>query len=278
MIYIALAILSSTAVLVIFRLIKNTNTDTRHAITINYLIAAITGAVLFEMSPDSLTAPWFWPAVIEGGIFYIVFRAMARTAQVNGVATAGIATKMSVVIPVSVGIFFLNESLTTLKILGIAAGFIAVILSVGKDARFDQWKWPLISFLGIGFIDTSLKLFQVWTVGEAEFPELISTIFAGAFVTGFIHHLTFNQWSMNKSSVISGTILGIINFATLYYMMKSLALEGWESSVIFPITNFGVVLLSTLSAILLFSERLTKRIWSGLGFAAFSIWLLYLSN
>ncbi len=278
MIYVALAILSSTAILIIFRALNHTKADTRHTITINYLFAAGTCMILFGLSPDVVREPWLLPAVIEGGLFYIVFRAIGHTAQISGVATAGIATKMSVVIPISVGIFLLNESWSILKLLGICAGFIAVFLAAGKGVHFDKLKWPLISFFGIGIIDTSLKLFQVWSVSEAEFPAFISIVFGAAFLTALGHHLTYKNWRMNHASILCGAILGIVNFATLYFMLKALGLPGWESSVIFPIINFGVVLLSTISALVIFRENLSNRVWTGLGFASISIWLLFLSG
>ena len=278
MIYIALTIIFSTTILVTFRLLSSSKANTRHAIIVNYLAASVISAIAFELSPDTINAPWFWPTIAEGVLFYVVFMAMAKTAQINGVATAGIASKMSVVIPISVGIFWLNETATTFKILGIFAGFFAVLLVAGRGANFNQWKWPLISFLGIGLIDTSLKLFQVWGVSDAEFPEFISSVFGTAFLVGVAHHFTFSKWAMNVQSISIGAFLGLCNFATLFCFMTALSLPNWESSIVFPITNFGIVALATLLAVVLFHEQLTTRVRCGLGCAFLSICLLYISG
>ena len=278
MTYIILTIIASTLILVLFRLIGDTRVNTRHAIVINYLTASCTGAVFFDLSPEVVMAPWFYPAAVEGMVFYLVFCAIAKTAQTNGVAIASIATKMSVVVPVSVGILLLGEGAGILKIIGILCGLMAVFLSAGKNNQLAQWKWPLVSFIGIGLIDTSLKLFQVWSVPQTQFAAFITTIFAFAFLTALIHHLFSNHRTMSSLSVGSGLLIGLVNFGTVYFLLHALATPGLESSAVFPITNFGVVALSTFFAYLLFNERLTQRTQVGLVFAALSISLLYLST
>ena len=47
--------------------------------------------------------------------------------------------------------------------------------------------------------------------------------------------------------------------------------------MVFPVNNFGIVALATMSAVVLFGERLAPSGWLGLSLAALSIWLLYLS-
>ena len=131
--YLLLSIVASTSVFIVFRWMKHNGASTRHAIVVNYLVAMFTGILLFQPSITSFSEPWFWPAAIEGLLFYLVFHAMANTAQINGIAAASIATKMSVVIPVSFGLFILHESANEYKLLGIAFGLLAVYLCAGKS-------------------------------------------------------------------------------------------------------------------------------------------------
>ena len=278
MIYIVLSVLCSTGILIIFRIADRVGANTRHAITINYLVAAATGFLLFAPTSEFYRALWFWPAAVEGLVFYLIFRVMAKTTQISGVAATSIATKMSVVIPVAVGLIFLGEGVNALKIVGLITGLIAVVLAAGKSGRIGSWKWPLLAFLGTGFIDTSLKLFQIWSVSEPEFPAFIATIFSFAFFIGAIHHLTLPDRRFGLQSVAAGVVLGVLNFGTVYFVLTALSLPQWESSIIFPLNNFGVVASSTLAGVLLFREKLTGKGWIGLTLAALSIWLLYVSG
>ncbi len=276
--YLILCILTSTGILILFRAMRSNGVNTRHAITTNYLVAAITGVVLYTPTPSTLSTPWFWPASILGIMFYVIFRLIAKTTQVNGVAIAGIATKMSVVIPVCFGLVLFNEQVTVIKLVGVGAGLCAVLLSASKGARIEDWKWPLITFFATGLLDTSLNMFQSWSVSEDQFPSFLTTIFGFAFIAGLIHYLSASDKHIRVISVIWGSVLGVINFGAVYYILKALAQPSLESSVVFPINHFGVVALSTLCGILLFKERLTLYGWLGLGLAVVSITLLYVGN
>ena len=46
---------------------------------------------------------------------------------------------------------------------------------------------------------------------------------------------------MDKKSIIWGIILGIPNYLTLLYFIKSLKSELFSSSEVFPIINIGVI-------------------------------------
>lgn len=275
MIYLALSIAASTSILILFRLIEGRTINTRHVITLSYFFSAALGFVFFAPPLDTIFTPWFMPAAVEGAVFYLVFRAMALTVQKNGVAIAGIATKMSVVIPVSIGLLVLNEEAGAIKLAGVVLGLCAVLLTVGRGGQIQSWKWPLLTFFGTGLIDASFKLFQVWSLTEQQFPGFLVTVFSFAFLAGSLHHLCIAEPRVTVNSIGCSTVLGCLNFATIYFLLKVLALPGYESSVVFPVNNFAVVALSALSGVLLFRERLGRSGWSGLGLSVISIGLLY---
>jgi hypothetical protein len=144
---------------------------------------------------------------------------------------------------------------------GILAGFAAVICSIGDSFKKGEWKWPLMAFFRTGFIDASFKLFQINGVDETQFPELITTIFGFAFIVGLIHYLFSNNKKIRLISVFSAVVLGLINFATVYFLLLALAELGWDSSVVYSVNNFGVVALSAIAAMILFREKLDTRTW-----------------
>lgn len=61
-----------------------------------------------------------------------------------------------------------------------------------------------------------------------------------------------------------GVLLGAVNYATVYFLVRVLSLDGWESSQVFPTLSAGVVIVSSLLAMVLFRERLPRRKTLGL--------------
>jgi multidrug transporter EmrE-like cation transporter len=60
----------------------------------------------------------------------------------------------------------------------------------------------------------------------------------------------------------------------MYYLVKALADSGLQSSVIFPINNVAIVIVSAISGILLFAEKLSKLQIAGILLACVSIAIL----
>lgn len=280
MIYLLLSIIASVGIFLTFRLFKTFQINVRHGIMVNYLVAGLTGLVVFQPDATWFNHPWFLPACLLGVLFYVVFRIMAKVTNENGMSVSSLATKMSVMVPVAAGIMLLEESITILKILGVLLGLIAVILSVGgkTEQETNVWKWPFFLFLGSGAIDAILKLFQHYWVSAELFPVFISTIFIAAFLAALVHHTFTSVRSLKLNSLVGGLVLGLVNFASLYFLLQTLALPNWESSLVFPINNFGIIAGSTIVAMTIFKERLVKKAKAGLLLALLSIVLLYFTQ
>lgn len=278
MIYLALSILSSIGIFISFRMFRSYEVNTRHGIMINYLVAGLTGLLVFQPNSLWFTETWFLPSCLLGVLFYVIFRVMAKVTQENGMSVSSVATKMSVVIPVAVGLLLLNESLSLLKLAGVFFGLLSIVLTAGGSVERKDILWPVILFAGSGIIDASLKLFQHFWVADDSFPMFISSIFLSAFASASIHHMFTRVRSVRANAWVGGLGLGLVNFAALYFILKSLALPAWESSVVFPINNFGIIAGSTLLAVIALGERLSLRGWLGFASASVSILTLYLSR
>ena len=284
MVYILLSILSSTTVLIFFKLLKRFNAPSRQTIMVSYAMSTLVGIVAFSPSLSSFTTayfrPWLLVAAIEGVFFYAVFRWMAITTEINGISVSSIASKMSVVIPLLVGIVILNETVNLPIAAGILCGLIAVFLSStsGSELKNVNLKWPLLVFIGNGLIDATFKLFQVWGLTEAAFPNFLITVFSFAFLTGVVHHFTYTERSVGGSSLIAGSFLGVANLGSVHFLLLALATPSLASLFIYSTTNFGIVLAAALVAVVLFREQLNFRGWLGLLLAVISIGLLYLGN
>ncbi|MCX2719365.1 DMT family transporter [Lentiprolixibacter aurantiacus] len=282
-----LSILCSSFIFVVFKLYAVHRVETLYAIIVNYLTACLVGLLFYRGEISLLEIPstsWFPVTLILGVLFILIFNLMARTSQVMGVSVASVATKMSLVIPVILGILVYREQLGWLKWLGIALALGAVILTSMKDKTpqtlnsHSLWL-PLLVFLGSGIIDSSIKYLQEYHVGEAEFSLLSATIFASAAFSGVLFVL-FKKgtvaFAFNFRNILGGVALGVPNFFSIYFLLRALQNNFLNSASIFTLNNVAIVMLTTLLGIALFREQISIRNWGGIALAVTSIILIAL--
>ncbi len=281
MIYLLLSISASTLIFIIFKLFNKYGINTLHAIVINYLTACLFGMWSYK-SPiniqEILSSQWIYGAVILGFLFISIFNVMALTAQRNGLSVASVASKMSVIIPIIFGIYVYHEGVGFQKILGIILALVSVYLTSVKPRGNDnvtKGLWlPILLFVGSGIIDTSIKYVETTYLPEGGIPIFSATIFAFAFLIGttLILMKSFKRgFRLPLKTIFGGSLLGIVNYFSIYYLLKALNYEGLESSTLFTVNNVAIVMLSTLLGLYMFKERITKMNWIGIVLAIVSI-------
>ena len=80
------------------------------------------------------------------------------------------------------------------------------------------------------------------------------------------------QWQWKN--IVAGVCLGIPNYFSMYYLVKTLADSGMQSSVVFPINNVAIVICSSIIGIILFKEKLSRLQITGMLLACISIIML----
>ncbi|MDP5082539.1 MAG: GRP family sugar transporter [Winogradskyella sp.] len=284
MIYLFLSILSSTGIFVLFKLFNTYEINTLQAIVVNYLTACICGLLLYDGPIKVSEIPhtnWFFPAFGLGFLFISIFNVMALTAQKNGLSVASVASKMSVIIPILFGIYVYKEGIGNQKIAGIVLALIAVYLTSLKEKEAIASKGsillPIILFIGSGLIDTFVNHYAP----DNDIPLFSATIFAIAGLIGVII-LSYKSIRLKNhfklKSIPLGIVLGIVNYCSIYFLLKALRVDGFESSSIFTINNVVIVAFSTLIGLLLFKERISRKNWIGIIIAMIAIILVTRSN
>ena len=266
MIYLLLSIVASTLLFIIFKLFNVYKINTFQAIVANYAVACIYGLMSYDSdinTNDIVNSEWFYGAIGLGFLFISVFNLMALTAQKNGLSVASVASKMSVIIPIIFGVYVYNESAGFQKIIGIVLALVAVYLSSVKSKTTINFKknlaLPLLVFIGSGIIDTSIKYIETKYVPENGIPIFSATIFSFAFTIGIIMvviKVVRGKFQFDPKSIIGGIGLGIVNYYSIFFLLKALNTEGNESSTLFTINNVGIVMLSTLVGLLVFKEHI----------------------
>lgn len=288
MIPLLLSVLSSSLIFVIFKLFKRYGIDTFQAIVVNYFTAFTIGFSLYghTWNPACLEqSSWMYFAGICALLFIGLFLVMGKSSQLNGVASTSIAVKMSMAISLIFMIVGYGESVTWLKILGIALAFVGVYL-VSKPSKSQNSQtsalWMLIVlFFGSGALDFILNYVQNTQLGLLK-DSLFSAIgFGLAGTLGLIILIVRYIRGSAKfefKNILAGIILGIPNFFSIYLLLRSYETTGWDDSTVLAITNVSVVLLSAIIGFTAFRESTTTQKIIGLVSAILAICVLYLAN
>ena len=290
MTYLLISIIASTLIFVIFKLFATYNINTLQAIVVNYGVACSCGIIGYENSIEISKIPqydWFYYTLGLGALFIIVFNLMAITTQRSGLSVVSVATKMAVVIPIIFGLWYYKESLGLFKGIGIILALVAVYLASVKkteNVRISKKNliFPLLVFLGSGLIDTSLNYLQNDFIQDKTLLALFSaTIFAAAGSIGvcvlMVQHIR-GVFHFEIKNIIGGIVLGIPNYFSIYFLVKALRSDLFDSSGIFTVNNVAIVILSTLLGIAFFKEKLSLKNWIGIVLAIISIVLVTLAT
>ncbi len=289
MIALALSIFSSTMIFVVFKLFSKFKINTLHAIIVNYITACFCGVYFQQNTVDISAIPsynWFPFALVLGVLFITVFNLMAITTQRSGLSVVSVATKMSVVIPILFGLLYYKESLGFFKTSGILLALVSVYLASVKTKDGLKIKpsniiFPVLVFIGSGTIDTTLKYLEGEYIAKNDIPIFSATIYAMAAVIGFfilMYQAVKGKFKFQFKNILGGIALGIPNYFSVYFLVKALRSDIYDSSGIFTLNNVLIVMLSTIIGILLFKEKLLLKNWIGILLAVLSILLIALEK
>ena len=290
MIEITLTIVTFSLMLIIFKYFEIFKVNNLQAIIVNYITAGVLalvadGSVLTNnFSITNLFQPTFiYYALIIGVLFIITFNLIAFGTQKIGIAITTVSNKMSMIIPVLIGLFVFKEDKNFLKLIGIVLAILAIFFSCSKNGKlsFDKKYLPIIIlvFIGQGIADSTLKWAQEFAINASNNNVFFATTFFTAAFSGTLFMMIqLRKITVTLRSLLWGVILGIPNYFTLYFFVEALSAGVFESSQVFPIVNMGVIVLTAVMGIILFREHLSKSNWMGILLALIAISLITFSN
>ena len=285
---IILTIITFSMMLIIFKYFELFKVNNLQAIIVNYFTAgflALTADNINNSNSFSLTevinSAYIIQALIIGVLFIITFNLVAFGTQKIGIAITTVSNKMSMVIPVLVGLFIFKESINSIKITGVLLAILAIYFSCSKNGKlsFDK-KYIFIIiliFIGQGIADSTLSWAQEMKLNQNNKYTFFATTFFIAALMGIlflIYQSIIGLHSFKFKNILWGIILGIPNYFTLFFFVDALDSGIFEKSQVFPIVNMGVIVLTATSGIILFREYLSKSNWLGILLAVVAISLI----
>ncbi|RMG78446.1 MAG: EamA/RhaT family transporter, partial [Bacteroidetes bacterium] len=225
---------------------------------------------------------WLFNAIVIGISFIILFYLIALTAQKITISVATISNKMSMVIPILSGILIFGETLTIWKMTGILLAVAGVYFASLKEGALSVDRkyiyLPFLVFTGNGLIEAFLKFTQANALSIEELDLFLAVLFLVAFVSGILYNVSFfNNINHVVRSMIWGIILGFPNYGSIYFLMKTLEYSNLESSVVFPVNNISIVVLSSLLSYFFFKEHFNIKNKLGIAFSISAIILIVIS-
>ncbi len=276
-----------SSMLVLFKYFGKYGVNNLQAIIVNYFTAGTLSLIVAHNNdikislPDIIYSTYIIPSLIIGFLFIVTFNLLAFGTQKIGIAISTVANKMSMIIPVIVGISLFSEKLGMFKLIGIVLAISAIYMTSTKSGKlsFDKKFLPIILliFFGQGMADGTLSWAQKFSINDENTPLFFASIFLIAGILGsvfLIYETIKNGFKLEFKNLIWGIGLGIPNYLTLHFFVRSLQSPIFESSQVFPIVNMGVIVLTALAGILLFREKLSFFNWGGILVAVLAISLI----
>ncbi|MBE9468528.1 MAG: EamA family transporter [Bacteroidetes bacterium] len=267
MIYLLLSIASSSVIVVLFKYFEKYKVDIFYPIIINYFVASALGLFLNDYKTgfsEVFQSNWIFLAIIIGTLLIAMFFVIGLSIQKAGITVTTVSSRMSFIIPITFSIIYYNESVGTIKAVGIVLAILAVLFSVMRKGKLKlnqkYFYLPFIAFLGGGIIDALVKYSQQEYLSfdnSALFSGILFTFSAviGVFISFF--KKTPIKSFFKPKILISGILLGIANFGSMLFFINALAKSKFESSVVFGFNHIGIILVTAVFAIIVFKEKLS---------------------
>lgn len=283
-IYLIIHILFAIGMFISLKMVNVKKLNKYQAIAVNYFVAMLFTLADLIVAGNSLIFPvkLISPSLIVGTLFVTSFIVMTYSTQKVGIGLTTALNKMSVVIPVSVGILYLGQnSGLFFKIGGITLALISFFLILYKKSE-KRVKGaiilPSLVFILSGMIDTSMELTNSLVISENGERELF---LLGVFIVAFLLSAVSAVIPAKKSkdeigfgikTITYGTVLGLFNFLVSKMILVNVARMG--GSVVFPIHNASVVMLTALAGVYLFHEKFSRKQWVGVILAILAVFII----
>ncbi len=265
MVFLLLAILSSSMISIIMRVSSNRISANLSMLATNYLVCSVLGAAYagFEVAPN---VPGFsvtlWLGLLSGVLYLSSFVFFQSNTRRRGIVLSSVFMKLGLLVPMVMSVLLFSEIPTLSQIAGFGIAIVAIVLiNWKKDGIGKGFGMGLIVMLLLsGGADAMAKIFDVFAPASLSALYLFYT-FAMAFVLCIIL-VVHKRERPGFRELLFGTLIGIPNFFSAKFLLA--ALGELPAVVVYPSFNVATMLIVTLTGVAVFQERLSKVQWIAL--------------
>jgi drug/metabolite transporter (DMT)-like permease len=262
MIYLLIAIISSSSLALILKQGNVRKSNTAILINANYLTASILSAgFIFYNGAFVISTLAFVFAAALGVLFAATFFIYSKAVGLAGTALATVSARLSVSIPVLFSIILYGESPNLNMIFGFVLALITLYLfylSLKNHNRAahsaGKYFYLIMLLVGIGLVDLSMKIFE-HNFDSAEKGTFVLTIFLSAYIYTIIY-IILKKIKFEKQTFKLGLLLGLPNVLSVHFILA--ALGELPAIVVFPIQNIGVIVFTAVAAYVIWREKINN--------------------
>ncbi len=262
------------------QVINRTNDTALIGYLYNTLASVTAAIVLFYMNGFSL--PSLFTVVL--GIVFGIITALQQVSNIQALKLGPLSyttviASLSTMIPTLCGAVIWGEHIAPVQWIGILLMVGCFLLSVSSDAEQKKTSARWLIYCAVLFVCTGgIGVMQKWhqnTVYKEELDAflLIAFLFSTVYSVVLLwHHLKTKEASdirgVFDAANIRTWVLLLIAVGGICAALNNkwnLYLSGvMDSAVFFPVVNGGGLVLTTVFAVILFRERLSKKQWLGM--------------
>ena len=277
MLYLFLAVLSSSLISVIMRLGEEKRSSAMGMFVINYAVCSVLSCLfagkiaIYTPHPGIGTAMGLGAAT--GFLYLVSFVLLQLNIRLNGMAMASTFMKLGVVISTLIAIFIFHEMPRVTQILGIflAVGSILLIHTDRSDTSKSQYKWllPVLLVCG-GVTDSMANVFD--KIGDSAVKDYyLFYTFAAALLCAFVSMLAKHE-RIGRRELLDGILIGVPNYFSARFLLLSLG--RIPAVIVYPVISVGTIILVSLAGYLFFGESLSRRKLLAMGIILLALVLL----
>ncbi len=261
MIYLLLAIASSTMVSVFSRMSTGRARNRNVMVAFNYLACSVTGFALMRTLDVFPAAQGMdvaiWMAVIGGAMYLCGFQLLQWNIGKNGVVLPATFQKLGVLVPTVCALVIFREKPTVPQVIGFVIAIAAIFMIRGGDSGQKQGSTlGLIALLIMGgSVDALGKFYAEW--GN---PEIKNHYLFYVFFCAFVYAAALCVITRQKPTLwdaVFGVLVGVPNYLCSRFLLLSLA--DVPAVVAYPTFSVGTIVCVTLIGCICFKERLSRR-------------------
>ncbi len=247
------------------KLAKRYQVDVFQAIVWNYSAAILLSWALLRPQFGHLKEAPIVSYVALGFLLPAVFIILGTSIKLSGIVRTEMAQRLSLLISIIAAFFIFSEQATTLKLVGIALGFVAIVLTIprlndnkNRPLKANAWLFLLVVFVGFGVIDILFK--QIATSKLISYNTSLFFVFVLAFGFSFlalVYQVATGKIRFSWPHIFIGWGLGIANFGNILFYLKAHRALAKAPSTVFSAMNIGLIVAAALTGFLIFKEKLS---------------------
>lgn len=276
MLNLLLAIASSSLVSIVMRTSEKYTKGNHGMLAVNYVICVIMAAFYTgfgNLFPKAEGIGFTLGLGTCTGILYLVGLLLVQlNIQKNGVVLSSIFQKLGLIVQVLISIIFFKEQPQFIQVLGIIICLVAVVMiNFEKGQTAVQFKLGLfLILLSSGFCDVMSKIHE--EMGNPALADHFLFYTFGVAMILCIVLIIVKKELFGWKDVLFGILLGIPNYFSASFLLK--ALNDIAAVIVFPTFSVATVVVISMTGMLVFKEKLSKKQWIAMGLILAALVLL----